>query len=810
MSSEIIDPEKRGLYYTVKYLLFLLTATLAAVNVYSQSALKTPVNDYYAKWKVKLPEKQQYPQFGDSLLYFASGDNKTRTYLLVPFIPTGYDTVVGIYEHNKKRPQTISITQPRHPLLKVHGNIMYDLFYQSSVDTPVVQKDVYQHTLQTSLELTYKDHYPIRLNFSTRMGNSSLYRSLTDFNLQFTSRDFKNGMLQKARGWDARKYAQLDELQQLRVQLEEKQLEINKLKGWKNDPAMIQRVIEARERAYYARIKDSLAALKKADGQFSVPDVSNRIPGGLKLPGSWGEKRESESEKADSTLRKLNDRYAATDKKLDSLQQELEKLQTLYKKQEQLYNSRKNALADVLARSKNNKELADNLKAMGLPDSVLPKGYKHLLAIRTVGIGRLLVDYSELTAKNISIFGAQAEYNPDYYVAFATGKVDYRFRDFIFSENRSKQYLNLVRVGKGMRDGNNVILTYYTGRKQVYNFNTVPDGTTTAANLNQHIMGLSLEGRWQLDENNYITGEIAKSSLPTYARPPGEHDSAADGIFRLSDHSNEAYAVKASSLLPKTGTKINGMFKMMGANFQSFSLYTTGSSQTGWSVKLDQPFFKQQLMLSAGIRKNDFTTSYQQTNYSSNTVFKSIQATLRKKRWPVLSLGYYPSSQVTKMSDTSYAENLFYNLAGSASHFYHYRGIMMSTVLTYTQFYNKQTDTSFLYFNSKNTMLTQTVFVGKFILTGGGSIAVNPEYNLYTADGSVQYKMRSWLEIGGGMKYNYQTIYSLTQIGYSGNARIIIPKIGEIAVMAEKAFIPGMQKRLVSSNNGRVTYIKTF
>jgi hypothetical protein len=794
----------------VKYLLFLLIVTLASVNVYSQSTLITPMTDYYTKWKIKLPKQQQYPQFGDSLLYFSNADNKSRNFIVAPFVPTGFDTVTVIYEHNRQTPLPTAISRQGNPLFTVHGNVLYDLFYQSSVDTPVVQKDVYQHTLQTSLELTYKDNYPVRVNFTTRMGNSSLFRNLTDFNLQFTNRDFKNAMMKKARGWDAGKYAQLDELQKMRLQLEEKQLEINKLKRWKSDPALIQHMIEARERAFYAKIRDSLAALKKPDVKIPNLDINSRRPGDLKLPDGWDRMGNREGDKADSALQRLNDKYAAADKKLDSLQQEFQQLQELYKKQEKIYNVRKNALTDVLVRSRNNKELAENLKAMNLPDSILPKGYKQLLAIRTVGVGRLLVDYSELTAKNISIFGAQAEYNPNYYVAFATGKVDYRFRDFIFSENRSRQNLNLVRVGMGMREGNSVILTYYTGRKQVYNFNTVSGGSTDASNLSQHIMGLSLEGRWQLDENNYITGEMAKSSLPTYARPTGEHESASDGIFRLSDHSNEAYALKASSIIPKTGTRINAMFKMMGANFQSFSLYTTGSSQTGWSVKVDQPFFKQHLTVSVGIRKNDFVTSYQQTNYSSNTVFKSLQATFRKKGLPTVTLGYFPSSQLTKMSDTSYAENLYYNLSGTASHFYYCRGIMMSTMLTYTQFYNKQTDSSFLYFNSKNVMLSQTVFYGKFILTGGGAIAVNPEYNLYTADGGVQYKMRSWLELGAGMKYNYQTVFGLTQIGYSGNAKVTIPKIGDIAVMAEKAFIPGMQKRLVSSNNGRVTYIKTF
>lgn len=768
------------------------------------------MSDYYRKWKVKLPQRQQYPQFGDSLFYFVNGDNKSPVILIVPFRPTGYDTVIGYYEHNKNNQGPVIAAPRRTPLLTVHGNVMYDLFYQSNVDTPFVQKDVYQHTLQTSLVLTYKDRYPLRLNFTTRMGNSSLFRDLTDFNLQFTSRDFKNAMLQRAKGWDAGKYAQLDELEKLRMQLEAKQLEINKLKGWKTDPALLQRMVEARERAYYGRIKDSLAALKKPE--LDIPDlgIGKRGLGKLELPDDLEGKGGSEKARADSALQKLTTRYENVEKKLDSLRGDLEKLQALYKKQENIYNMRKNALADVLVRSKNNKELAENLKAMNLPDSMLPKGYKQLLAIRSVGIGRTLVNYSELTAKDISILGVQAEYNPSYYVAFATGRVDYRFRDFMFNENRSRQYLNLVRVGMGMRDGNNIIMTYYTGKKQVYNFNTAPGGSNNTSNLEQRIMGFSLEGRWQLDENNYIIGEAAKSSLPTYARSGEDHSSTLGSVLKLNDHSNEAYSVKASSFWPETGTKINGMYKMMGANFQSFSLFTTGSSQTAWSIRVDQPFFKQQLTISGSIKKNDFTTNYQQTNYQSNTVFKSIQATLRMKKWPVLTAGYFPSSQITKLSDDSYQENLFYTLVGTASHFYSYRGIMMSTVLSYTQFYNKQTDSSFLYFNSKNMLLNQTVFIGKFTINGGGSFATNPEYNLYGADGNVQYKMRAWLEIGGGVKYNYQTVYDLTQIGYSGNARVTIPMLGEISLMAEKAFIPGMEKRLVSSNNGRLTYTKTF
>jgi hypothetical protein len=225
---------------------------------------------------------------------------------------------------------------------------------------------------------------------------------------------------------------------------------------------------------------------------------------------------------------------------------------------------------------------------------------------------------------------------------------------------------------------------------------------------------------------------------------------------------------------------------------------------------VDQPFFKQRLMVSGAVKKNEFTTQYQQTDYHSNTIFKSIQATLRIRKWPVVTIGYFPSSQLTKLNDNSYMENTFYTLVGTVSHFYKYRGIMMNTIFSYTRFYNKQTDSSFLYFNSKNTMLNQTVFLGKFIVNGTVSAAINPEYNLYGADGGMQYRMNNWLEVGGGLKYSKQTVYNLRQLGYSGNVRISIPKLGEIALMVDKGFVPGAQKRLVSNNNGRLTYTKTF
>jgi hypothetical protein len=180
------------------------------------------------------------------------------------------------------------------------------------------------------------------------------------------------------------------------------------------------------------------------------------------------------------------------------------------------------------------------------------------------------------------------------------------------------------------------------------------------------------------------------------------------------------------------------------------------------------------------------------------------------KKWPVISVGYFPSSQLTKLSDNNYVENLFYTLVASLSHFYKYHDISMNTTLSYTQFYNRQTDSSFVYFNTKNILLNHVMFLGRLTLQGTASAALNSEYELYGADGNAQYKINNWLDAGGGLKYSQQTVYNIQQLGYTGNVRINIPRLGQIELMADKGFIPGVDKRLVSNNTGRVTYTKIF
>lgn len=742
----------------------------------------------------------------DSLFYLTGAYN-CKSFSVVPFAALALrKDSVPVTVQRVRVHKAAPLPVKRDPLLVVHGNVMYDFYYQSNSDTPFVEKDLHQHTLQTTLDVTVRNQYPLHLTFSTAQGNSAYFRNITGVNLKYTSRDFRNMLIGKAQQWDAANLKQLKQLDTLRQQLEARWAQLNALKSWFAGGSVLQRRVELREYEYY---KQNVPAVPN----YQLPEPKYTVNRGKLVFPPWADtlqlqKPSLPAKKNDSIILRFRDEYAMRELQLDSLQKMYTLAEELYRLRKQQAGNSPQKLAEVLTQSRNNRELSEQLEAMHLPDTVLPKGYRSLLAVKSFGIGRSLVDYSELTVKNISVTGVQVEYNPSYYLAFATGAVDYRFRDFVTTRGRVKQYVSILRAGLGMRDGNNLIFSFYTGKKQIYNFNTITPGNDTLKLPDYRVMGISLEGRWQLGKNICFTAEAAKSSMPYYQRT-ADNKSIPGSMLQFNDHSNEAYAVTGNAFIPRSGTRLNVTAKKMGASFQSFSLYNSGSSQLGWMVRADQPFFKQQLTVTGTVRKNVFNSLLEHSGYESNTVFASLQATFRRRNWPVVTVGYAPTSQVMKIDDDRFVENMFYTFNGTISHFYTHNNVSMNTMLAGTRFYNKQNDSNFVYFNSTNIILSHTVFLGRLTVNGGLSSVLNAEYNLHGAEGNVQYRV-GWFDIGGGLKYNYQGVYHIRQLGYTGNVSVKVPKLGEIGVMGDRGFIPGINKRLVPNETGRLTYTRIF
>jgi hypothetical protein len=730
----------------------------------------------------------------------------------------------------------------RTPFITIHGNIYYDMFYQSYIDTPFMQHDIYQHTLSTYLDVTIKDKYPLRVSFTTRFSNTSLFKKFTGINLQFNSQEFKNELIEKAKSWMLTQLVTRTQLDSIRNLLDSKVKELSALRNSQITSSVLQKSVEAKEAELVkekfgsdtsatgkaAGVTENAMVLKNQQLNKTLINVLQQKAVAIartKIDTAGSKTKEKDSgyinridsirdalmvalkrkeEKADS----LYQLYQTKKQKIDSLEKEIKRLEGAYLKAKELYGKDWQSNVSYLMQQKNNNSILTRIDSLHIPDTVLPKGYRRLLAFKSFGIGRTMINYSELTATNVSINGIQAEYNPHNYYAFATGAVDYVFRDFVINDNRPKQYLNIVRFGKDIRAVNSVIVTYYFGKKQIYNYISYSDSTQLSYLPNYKLMGFSLEGKYKLTQNSILTIEGAKSSLPYFNRSQTKQSLFASTIS-LKDRSNEAYSIKLQSYIPETQTRINAYYKRVGANFQSFTLYTTGSTQNIWAVKVDQTLFKRKLALSGSIKTNDYSNPYLQT-YKSNTVFKAIQATLNIKKLPVVSIGYFPSAQLIKYNDALYQENLFYTLVGNVSHFYMHKGVMFNSFLSYTQFYNKHADSDFVYFNTKNISLSEHINFAKYSLQGCLSLSSNTLYKLYAAEAGMQYKVKEWFTFGCGLKYNKQTFFNIQQVGYNLNTTLRIKTPGEFRLYWDKGFMPGNNRQLVENNVGRITYFKTF
>jgi hypothetical protein len=716
----------------------------------------------------------------------------------------------------------------KKPLITVHGNIYYDVFYQSNIDTPFLERDIYQHTIRTYLDVTIKNQYPLRVNFSTRFSNSNMLRDITGLGFQFDVQKFKNEVQKRAEEYVLQKLSDNSKIDSLKSVLNKKIIDLNALRNFLQRPDLLQQLVEAREKAYAEKVraaKDSAATKIANTANQTIQDTARKEASGknnLKQEaiGYLQNRKDSLNSdsslsklktNADTTLQKLENTYANNKRKYDSLKAEVDTLQLRYEKEIKLYERLKATALSDIAKAKNQEALKKELSSYAIPDTILPKGYKNLLAIKSVGIGRTLVDYSELSAKNITIKGLQVEYNPSYYIAIASGMIDYQFRDYsINTGNQQKQYLNILRIGQGMKDGNHLILTVFQGKKQLYNYYTTNSSPTiNVPQPDYHIFGFTLEKRYQFDQNNYVSIEAGKSSVPYYRRA-ADKDGLVQSTFKFSDRYNEAYTAKFSSFLPATGTKISGMYKHTGADYQSFSYYTSNSTQNAWSLKVEQSFLQKKLTMTASLRKNDFSSPFTSNSYQSNTLFKSIQATMRIKQLPVVTVGYFPTSQLIKVNDDLYNENYYYTFTGVMSHSYRYKGVRMMTLLSYIRFYNKQPDSGFVFFNTQNILINHYIYFNRFTLGFTGAETKSTLYKLYTTGSNIQLKLKDWLQVGGGVKYNNQTIVNDEQWGYDLNATIKISKLGTFQFFAEKGFIPGINNQLVENKVGRFTYIKTF
>lgn len=671
--------------------------------------------------------------------------------------------------NNYKSPHLLS-----KPLIGFGGGyITYNYNYRSSIDTPFAENNIGQHNITGSLQTVIAKALPFRINFWIRRSNSVLYQNITDIQVSFDAVGFRNQLVNNIqRRLIAFTPSANDSLLEKLTSL--KSAELFNTHNWLMAPVNIQRIHESQE----------LVQIDETHLESRPADSSER------------QKRELVVKAArayillfDSTRLK----YDSLTGNVDSLKQMLTKQRRKLERYRQIVNGK---FTDWASYSQWKDELnKNNPGGLAVPDR-----YKWLLGVRNFSVGKTPVNYSELTAKNISLTGINFEYNSWYYLAIAAGLIDYRFRDFQVGQAKpSRQYMYMLRAGLGKIQKNYFIVSFFQGQKQLYSLPTNSQISNTIS-----ITGVTAETKWQLTNHTYVIAEAGQSMSPDYrSTPPSQ-----TGKFTFNGNTNKALSIKMYSVFPQLGARAEGMYKYTGANYQSFSSFQTNAAVKSWYVKWEQNFFKRKLRITGSLRSNEFTNPYIIQNYKSNTVFKSINAVFKARKWPVISIGYMPMSQLSVVGQ-QVVENRFQTLTASVNHFYKIGNRQAFTLFVFNKFYNTNTDSGFIYFNAANYYLTQNVVFKLFTAGLGISDSKSNQYNLTAAELSLRIPVLRKTILGIGVKINNLNQME-TKIGGRFNIEMAVTKKDRITVNFEKGYLPGNGKTLVKNDMGNIQYSRYF
>lgn len=648
------------------------------------------------------------------------------------------------------------------------GLISYNYNYRSFIDTPFTGTNISQQYIVGNLNFQIANIFPVRINYLIRYSNSNYLKNINDVQVIFDGVSYRNGINESIHKKLLATIPQLnDSLSELNYHLKLK--DFVAINDWLQNPLQIQRLIEAKE----------IIQIPEITRNYNLPDS---------LSNARTDSMIQSAEKFINVYSIKKNQYDSIKITIDSLHEAHESAIAKIRKYRELINSPLNGVQDI-----NNlkREMANNNI-----NSAFLNRYKWLLGIRQVTVGKNIINYSELTAKNINSTGVNFEYNSWYYLAFTAGTIDYSFRDFVFKPaNKSHQYLYMGRLGIGDIHRNNLILTLFKGQKRIYVQNSL-----NAQSSNLNITGLSLETRWSLNSNGFIQAEMAQSQIPPYIY----NEDKSKRFIDFSDKTNKALSVKINYYFPNLQTKIDGMYKYTGANYQSFTSFQTNSSFRAYHLKIGQYLFKRSLKISASVKSNEFTNPFIIQNYKSNTVFKSFSAVFHKRKYPTISVAYSPITQLTFLND-QYSESKFYSLTSTLHYNYKLAQLPMMTTIVYSKFYNTQADSGFYFYKSNNFLINHT-FIFKMFTEGIGiSYSDNHNYQFIEIEGNISFQIKKINRLGMGIKVN-----NSGKLGSYWNVQTSLKRVGIFRFTYDRGYLPGNNFRLIKNDNLNMTFTKTI
>jgi hypothetical protein len=668
----------------------------------------------------------------------------------------------------------------------IDGNITYDYLYRSMVDTPFFTRNFQQHSIYGNIKTNVSGMYPVDVRFNIRKTNQPFLQNFFDFNVGLNPQQMANKVKQQI--INHYKNLQVDSalgaLAQKLLEYTHIQHSLDSLMRKRNK---MQERVELREALFGKFPGLSIAALdsliegvgiSKINSLFSYeePELGNKL-----MDYRKSVMEQSRMEAVKDSIKHITDNI--TDKKTA-----LEKY--------------KQDLPDVNG-AVGSKELRQMLRQNPSLSDSLPRHSNFLLSLKTFAIGRGILNYSELTAKDIALTGLNVEVNPSWYAAAAVGVINWQFRPFGAKNQRlPNQYAGIFRAGWGLTERAAIIFTYYKGARNLV-YSPLPDSLPVAPV--QRLQGVSAQLLYMVSQDHKLSFEFAKSSFARFHEAvPGEKSQENWLSFQDRSRTNEALSLIYEGHVKQTNTQITARYRQLGADFQCFTFFNTQANRNAWQWDVNQKIGKY-FFARGGMQKNQSNFPGIE-NMKTDVVLSKAQAGFSKPKWPSVFIGYMPSSQIM-IVDSVPLENNFQTLNAISTYAWRAGNSVFLSQASFTRFFNTGSDTGFIYFNASDFGISQQLSVGKWQFQAGYHMIDQDAQRLRTVDGSLSMAIRNNLTLSSNARLN--TIQSGEKLfGYGGGLQWQIGRFGSLGLQAEKSFFPNLRRGLEPYETGRLTFMK--
>jgi hypothetical protein len=684
----------------------------------------------------------------------------------------------------------------KHPLLSIAGELGYQYFGRESSADNLLLLNSNSHIATARLNVIYKETYPFSIYF--RYNNTRPFQldNQYEINISFDNRGFKELLRDKIA--ENIKNDFLKKQIQLLSRYEDLFKKFQSQKEMLKSPVYIQKVVQ-----------DRLRNRPQATMNMETTDVSRRLDGISGLLNQPLKAKDLVNAGLETAKKRIKDSienrlstiksnmHTLLEEKRDSLSQLLKGLEDSLVSQKEIFSKQLDSLNNEMAELSSSDDLKQYANAKGVKDSLPENKWASLLMKTNIRLGKFILNNSELTISNIFLHGASIKYGEEKFIQVSGGVYDFAFRQAfrILGDSINKPHQSVFAIKLGKTDGHNLsAINFYIGGKE-------KPGTLT--NELRTVTGVSIEQRVYFNKNITFDCELAKSSTRVNSITDKQQAALKDLVTNLNTRTFGLYgSLKAS--LPKTKTDAELSYRYWGQQFESFNASQYFTPQNNVETKLVQSLFKRKLYFSGGLRYTDFKSYGIASNMKTKAFFASANATLHIKHLPIISIGYYPGSQLYWLDNNKLYEYYYYIWNATASHYFNLGKMPFQAVLSYNKFFNKYTD----------SVVTGAQFYYNFFLTawsGRFSYQVNYSHQqvdkniLTTFESGLNYSAKK-IRIGGNAKWNFME--TSMRLGYNVSFGLLIEKIGSVNFIYDRSFLADRRGLFIPIETGQIQIIK--